>query len=124
MSDQRPPLAGDVASFIAAIRVDLGMSQVAFGAMTGRSAQSIHRYECGVRRPPAVFFHDLIEAVPDRGLRFNDIAATFGYRPIDSADPARYGSIHEFFTGVRVLNELVPSCCSGWSVGDLTEIQH
>lgn len=98
------PFPDDVARFVVAIRTELGMSQTAFGAMTGRSAGSIRQYESGVRRPPTIFFHDLIEAAPECGLRFNDIAITFDYRVIDSADPARYTSIHDFFTGIRVLN--------------------
>ncbi|MEU7978876.1 sigma-70 family RNA polymerase sigma factor [Micromonospora sp. NPDC049081] len=98
------PFPSDVAKFVMAIRTDLGMTQAAFGAMTGRSVQSIRQYEHGLRRPPAIFFHDLIEAAPECRLRFNDIAITFSYRPIDSSDPARYTSIHDFFTGIRVLN--------------------
>jgi RNA polymerase sigma factor (sigma-70 family) len=98
------PVAGDVAGLMVAIRVGLGISQAALGAMTGRSVDSIQRYEYGLRRPPAIFFHDLIEAAPESGLRFNDIATTVGYRPIESADPKRYASIHDFFVGVRVLS--------------------
>jgi RNA polymerase sigma-B factor len=94
----------EAATLIAMIRTDLGMSRAAFGAMTGRSEQSIRGYEGRLRRPPEIFFHDLIEAAPEYGLRFNDIAPALGFRPIESLDPADYRSIHEFFTGVRVFH--------------------
>jgi RNA polymerase sigma factor (sigma-70 family) len=94
----------EAARLIAMIRTDLGMSRAAFGAMTGRSEDSIRRYEGRLGRPPAIFFHDLIEAAPEYGLRFNDIAPALGFRRIESLNPDDYGSIHEFFTGVRVLH--------------------
>jgi RNA polymerase sigma-B factor len=94
----------ETAKLIAMIRTDLGMSRAAFGAMTGRSENSIRRYEDGLGLPPAIFFHDLIEAAPECGLRFNDIAPALGLRRIESLNPDGYESIHEFFTGVRVLH--------------------
>lgn len=121
------PFPHDVASFVVAVRTNLGMSQTAFGAMTGRSTGSIHRYERGVRRPPAIFFHDLIEAAPECRLQFNDIATTFGYRTIDSADPARYASIHDLFTGIRVLNgrsRAVFAAILSVSASHLTAVEH
>jgi RNA polymerase sigma factor (sigma-70 family) len=96
--------ADHAAKLIATIRTELGMSQSAFGAMTGRCAESIRRYESRLSRPPAIFFHDLIEAAPECGLRFNDIAPALGFRRISSLDPEDYESIHGYFTGVRVLH--------------------
>jgi RNA polymerase sigma-B factor len=92
------------AKLIAVTRADLGMSRAAFGAMTGRSEETIRRYEDRAGRPPAIFFHDLIEAEPGCGLRFNDFAPALGFRRIESMDPDDYGSIHEYFLGVRVLH--------------------
>ncbi|MFC3992860.1 sigma-70 family RNA polymerase sigma factor [Actinoplanes siamensis] len=92
------------AELIAATRADLGMSRAAFGAMTGRSEGTIRRYEDRASRPPAIFFHNLIEAEPGCGLRFNDFAPALGFRRIESMNPDDYGSIHEYFLGVRVLH--------------------
>lgn len=73
------------AKLIAATRADLGMSRAAFGAMTGRSEETIRRYEDRAGRPPAIFFHNLIEAEPGCGLRFNDFAPALGFRRIEVA---------------------------------------
>jgi RNA polymerase sigma-B factor len=92
------------AKLIAATRADLGMSRAAFGTMTGRSEETIRRYEDRAGRPPAIFVHNLIEAEPGCGLRFNDVAPALGFRRVESMNPDDYGSIHEYFLGVRVLH--------------------
>lgn len=116
-----------VADLVSLVRAELHMSRPPFGAMTWRSASSIHSYEAGLRRPPAIFWHDVIDAAPELGLRFNDVANAFGYRPIESIDLFKYQTIHHFFVGVRIMNQCTRAEFAellGLSTHQTAEIEH
>lgn len=90
-----------IGEFIRAVRCVHGLSQPEFSAVLGWSAGSVSAYECGRRRPAAIFVLDLLDSFPYAGS-FNDIAENFSYSPITSIDPDDYRSIHHYVAGVRV----------------------
>jgi DNA-binding transcriptional regulator YiaG len=105
----RPPRCSSPASkyptggaFIAWARREHGFSQPELGAVVGRSVTSIAAYEQGLRRPPPTFPLDVLDAMPVKGISFNDVATWYRYRPVTTRDPAEYRSIHEYVAAVRV----------------------
>lgn len=91
-----------VGMFVAWLRREHGLSQPELGAVVGRSLASIAAYEQGLRRPPATFLLDALDAMPVEGISFNDVAAWYEYRPATTLDPAGYRSIHEYVAAVRL----------------------
>jgi len=91
-----------VGAFIAWVRREHGFSQPELGTVVGRSVTRIAAYEQGLRRPPATFLLDILDAMPVEGIGFNDVATWYAYRPVTTLDPAGYRSIHEYMAAVRV----------------------
>lgn len=91
-----------VGTFVAWLRREHGFSQPELGAVVGRSIRSIAAYEQGLRRPPATFLLDVMDAMRVEDVSFNDVATWYGYQPVTTVDPAGYRSIHEYVAAVRV----------------------
>jgi RNA polymerase sigma-B factor len=101
--DLESPEFRHVGELLARVRDVYGLTQREMGAALDRSSNTIRDYEFGRRKPPPIFIYDLLDSLPVAGLGFNDIADRFDYRPIESFDPNRYGSIHAYVAGVRIL---------------------
>lgn len=90
-------------ALVTSLRRSLQLTQAELASVVERSPTTIANYEKGASKPPAIFFHDLLDTAPQCELHFNEIASVAGYRRIESMNPDTYSSLHDFVTGIRVL---------------------